>query len=200
MSILKNKLTLPFVIPNTFPAAVNKVVVNGETLIDLTNDTVTPEDVMEGVTFHMADGTEAMGTKKFDFLDIYPIGSIYISVNDVNPSTLFGGTWEKIKDRFLLGSGDTYTTGDMGGEATHTHGIGRMIAAMYPNGKYFEYAYDGGNSTTQYTSNYKNIIPNGTTEYVSENITGGIAIKGTPTQPSNNMPPYLVVNIWKRIS
>lgn len=70
MSILKNKLTLPFVLPTTFPTQVNKVVVNGETLIDLTNDTVTPEDVTEGVTFHMANGTEAVGTKKqFDFLD-----------------------------------------------------------------------------------------------------------------------------------
>ena len=39
---------------------------------------------------------------------IYPIGSIYLSVNSVDPSTLFGGTWEKIKDKFLLSDGDTY--------------------------------------------------------------------------------------------
>lgn len=39
---------------------------------------------------------------------IYPIGSLYLSVNSTNPSTLFGGTWEQIKDRFLLATGDTY--------------------------------------------------------------------------------------------
>lgn len=52
--------------------------------------------------------------------DIYPIGSIYMSVNDTNPSLVFGGTWQQIKDRFLLASGDTYDNGQTGGSATHT--------------------------------------------------------------------------------
>lgn len=34
---------------------------------------------------------------------IYPVGSIYISVNSTNPTTLFGGAWIQLKDRFLLG-------------------------------------------------------------------------------------------------
>ncbi len=58
----------------------------------------------------------------------YPVGSIYISVNNVNPSTLFGGKWEKIKDRFLLCSGDTYANGATGGEATHV-----LTASEIPN-------------------------------------------------------------------
>lgn len=50
----------------------------------------------------------------------YPVGSIYISVTATNPGTFFGGTWERIKDRFLLASGDIYANGATGGEATHT--------------------------------------------------------------------------------
>ena len=50
----------------------------------------------------------------------YPVGSIYLSVNNTNPSELFGGTWERIKDKFLLASGDTYSNGSTGGSATHT--------------------------------------------------------------------------------
>lgn len=49
---------------------------------------------------------------------IYPVGSIYMSVNNTNPSILFGGTWVQIQDRFLLASGSTYTGGSTGGAAT----------------------------------------------------------------------------------
>lgn len=49
----------------------------------------------------------------------YPIGSIYLSVNNTNPETIFGGKWEQIKDKFLLACGSTYSNGSTGGEATH---------------------------------------------------------------------------------
>ena len=37
--------------------------------------------------------------------DAYPIGSIYTSVNSTNPATLFGGTWQRIRGRFLVAAG-----------------------------------------------------------------------------------------------
>ena len=57
---------------------------------------------------------------------IYPIGAIYMSTNNVNPRVLFGGTWEQIKDRFLLSAGDSYKVGATGGEATHTLSTAEM--------------------------------------------------------------------------
>ena len=42
--------------------AINKIVYNNATLIDLTGDTVTVSDVVSGVTFHLRDGTTASGT------------------------------------------------------------------------------------------------------------------------------------------
>lgn len=50
--------------------------------------------------------------------EIYPVGSIYMSVNSTDPSALFGGVWERIEDRFLLSAGSTYAAGATGGEAT----------------------------------------------------------------------------------
>lgn len=54
------------------------------------------------------------------FLDkIYPIGSIYMSVNNTSPATFLGGTWVQLEDRFLLGASSTYTAGRTDGEANH---------------------------------------------------------------------------------
>lgn len=50
----------------------------------------------------------------------HPVGSYYWSSESTDPSTLFGGTWEQVKDRFVLAAGDSYAVGATGGEATHT--------------------------------------------------------------------------------
>ena len=51
---------------------------------------------------------------------VYPVGSIYMSVNNVSPAVFIGGTWVQIEDTFLLTAGSTYAAGSTGGEATHT--------------------------------------------------------------------------------
>ena len=43
--------------------AVNKVIYGNDTLIDLTGDTATAEDVTEGKLFHLASGVQATGTR-----------------------------------------------------------------------------------------------------------------------------------------
>ena len=34
--------------------------------------------------------------------ELYPIGAVFISVNNVEPSTLFGGSWRLIKQGYLI--------------------------------------------------------------------------------------------------
>lgn len=51
-------------------------------------------------------------------LDAHPVGSLYWSSSPTDPATLFGGTWARIKDRFILAAGDTYANGATGGSAT----------------------------------------------------------------------------------
>ena len=61
-------------------------------------------------------------------LRAHPVGSYYYSDDPVDPSTLFGGSWERLKDKFLLAAGDVYQAGGTGGSANavvvaHTHTI-----------------------------------------------------------------------------
>ena len=54
---------------------------------------------------------------------IYPVGSVYMSFNSTSPTTLFGGEWEQIVDKFLW---CTNSSGETGGEATHTLTVDEM--------------------------------------------------------------------------
>ena len=65
-------------------------------------------------------------TKGYADLATYPVGAIYISTISTSPASLFGGTWEQLKDRFLLGAGDTYAAGATGGEAAHALTVNEM--------------------------------------------------------------------------
>ena len=51
----------------------------------------------------------------------YPVGSIYLSVNNTNPGTIFGGKWEQLKDRFIVGAGNSYSVNSTGGSSNHRH-------------------------------------------------------------------------------
>lgn len=59
---------------------------------------------------------------------IYPVGSIYMSANNVNPGTLFGGTWQAITGRFVLAANNTYPLGSTGGSATKQLSVNEMPA------------------------------------------------------------------------
>ena len=127
---------------------------------------------------------------KSDLIDlVYPVGSIYLSVNSTNPQSLFGGTWEQLKDRFLLAAGTTYAGGTTGGEAAHTLTANEMPAHSHKaSTNNMLYAF-GGESTTNGPasgSGYRTTLAS---------IDTGSAGSG---QAHNNMPPYLAVYVWKR--
>ena len=130
----------------------------------------------------------ANAVEKSDLLNlIYPVGSIYMSVNNTSPATLFGGTWEQIKDRFLLACGDTYKNGKTGGEATHTLTINEMPSHNHRIKKQVD--NNSGNNVSV-GSGSKTLFCQ-LDDTVETNNTGG-------GQPHNNMPPYLAVYMWKR--
>lgn len=118
---------------------------------------------------------------------IYPVGSIYMSLNGTDPKLLFGGTWERIMDCFLLGAGGKYANGTTGGEETHTLTVNEMPShthkiSFYGGTQYQENAaYAEQYAMTYAESNF----------YRDTSYTGG-------NWPHNNMPPYLAVYMWHR--
>lgn len=125
----------------------------------------------------------------------YPIGSIYMSTDTTNPQSRFTGTyWLPIYNRFLLGAGDTYKAGTMGGEATHT-----LTRSEIPNHYHDEYlGNDGGpDSAPSGYSGWPNIA------YTSKKTWWATGSKTSPAGGDgahNNMPPYLAVYMWRRVT
>lgn len=131
---------------------------------------------------------------------VYPVGSIYMSVNGTDPGTLFGGTWERLEDRFLLGAGTDYAAGTTGGEAAHslsvaempTHNHDRICYTGNSGWTFGDTSGLGGNTTDAHSSQVTtNQVNNkGLAHWATSENGGG--------QAHNNMPPYLAVYMWKR--
>ena len=133
---------------------------------------------------------------------IYPVGSIYISTEEVNPSNLFGGSWEQLTGRFLLGAGTI-------GENTDDHfgDINNPEWSVDPGTK-------GGQDYNTLTveempahSHFgvrRNATDNSGTHSVGSGAGDNSASGRTDSEglgkAHNNMPPYLAVYMWKRIS
>ena len=138
----------------------------------------------------MPTAAEVGALVKSDLLNmVYPVGSIYMSVNNVSPASFLGGTWEQIQGRFLLASSESYPAGSTGGEATHTLTVSEMPSHNHTlNASYssagssssVERKMLAGDDNNAWVWNYS----------VTNNTGDGAA--------HNNMPPYLVVYMWQR--
>lgn len=151
---------------------------------------------------------------------VYPVGSIYMSVNSTSPQTLFGGTWQQLTDTFLYASttADTNSTTATGGESTHSLTSSEMPSHTHTQNSHYHGCGNGRAFITQ-KSNYtadvgEKSIKQGTSGnafttvafnssdnwYGTENTSGATATNQNTGggQAHNNMPPYMKVYMWKR--
>lgn len=161
---------------------------------------------------------------------VYPKQSIFITMDDRDPSQILGGgEWQKIEGRFLLGAGTfnernhtySFQVNNKGGEVEHQLQYAEMPEHKHYQGTHWHNTvYSGryvptinGNSDWGYTSKRQMSYKSGNYFYPytstntggigEEYYTGGEApdISGAGMdEPHNNMPPYIVVNIWRRIN
>lgn len=150
----------------------------------------------------MAYGTMSIGnagfTKKFIstlFLLMHPVGTPYASENPTSPAELYGGTWERIEGKFIMGASDTYPAGSTGGSATHVQTVNEIashdhlysfVVGNAIAGSNFVYFKDGqysigGDDGASYKSSYP------TTS------------SGT-SAPMDILNPYYSMYIWRRVA
>lgn len=135
-------------------------------------------------------------------LEAHPIGSIYQSIDNTDPSILFGGTWERIEGRFIMGASDTYPAGSTGGSSTHTHDVsGNAAIGVVSNTT----AYDSSGAKISeefpiglyaHTHEYDSPFDRGNASYSTMKC---IKTKGNANEQSN-MPPYVAVYVWRRVA
>lgn len=139
---------------------------------------------------------------------IYPVGSIYQSMNATSPASSIGGTWTQLKT-FLYGS---TTAKNTGGEATHTLSLNEMPAHSHNGstggaGKHnhnvdariIAWYGQGGGNVLQGSGNYFGSVGSFGGQSTSEvgNHTHTIASNGGG-KAHNNLPPYTTCFIWYR--
>lgn len=150
------------------------------------SDTSRQEKLVSGTNIKTINGQSVLGSGD---IQSYPVGSIYLSTSSTSPSSLFGGTWEQIKDVFLLAAGNTYTAGSTGGEATHALTIDEMPRHSHN--------YLGTVAAQPSESTYAETVGYGSSATAGTSLTPRYAGEGAA---HNNMPPYIAVYIWKRIA
>lgn len=112
----------------------------------------------------------------------YPVGSIYIAYNHINPGTLFGGTWERIINTFLWACDEDGGIGIPGGEKTHTLTVDELPS--HSHGSVYSQHATGTKDKAWYTTSGSSVA------YGTVATGGGLA--------HNNMPPYIQVSMWRR--
>lgn len=156
----------------------------------LQTKTISPDTKSQEITFDANEGYEGLEkvvVEAVDLLAMYPVGSIYMTMDEnFSPSGFFkGGTWELLKDRFLIGAGGKYSS--TGGEERVTLTIDEMPAHSHT----LQMLYTSSSSSKAWIAD--NV--EGKWDWINGRIgeTGG-------GQSHNNMPPYLPVYMWQRIA
>lgn len=120
----------------------------------------------------------------------FPVGAIYMSYTSTSPASFIGGSWTQIEGRFLLAAGSGYTATNTGGEAEHTLTAAELPSHWHPINFYSGRMQD---APYQYLASASGLgTYNRASGMAQTNANSG------GDHPHNNMPPYLVVYIWRR--
>lgn len=137
---------------------------------------------------------------------IYPVGSIYMSTNNISPASSIGGTWTQIQDAVLAASGNSYS-----GAVNGYHGNKAMTINQMPSHVHMSTTYDGsipGSERWEYVFHVLNYDSGGRPQYTGRysylSNTGKDIVRfcsvadATAGRGQNYIPYHYSINVWKR--
>lgn len=133
---------------------------------------------------------------------MYPVGSVYITYNNINPGTFLGGTWERFgQGRTLIGEGTgndgstsmSFTSNSTDGKYKNTH---YHVTSFGWDGDYFYAGRPDGAANNAYDRT--SVIPNGYGIQTSSFISRQVRLNWTDNRTISNVQPYIVVFFWRR--
>lgn len=120
---------------------------------------------------------------------VYPVGSIYFSMNSTNPSKYFGGTWTQISQgRCLVGVDTTQTEFN-----TVNKTGGSKYLQQHQHARTSEYRRQA-----DYTYGLPNAIHYSGDAYPQSGTVNSGNVSNVTTGDSGNLQPYLTCYIWQR--
>ena len=184
----------------------NRLTVNGDLAINSVKENTSSIKMLVngGNTVMYRDWNKLVNSIKSA---MYPVGSVYITYNNVNPGTFLGGTWERFgQGRTLVGEGTgndgstsmSFTANASGGSYSHSHIYGIKVNEYYgsnanirvrkSDGSWQDGAKDGAEYAIFNNSNQAGNKKLNTMTYKIESNTSN----------SSAMQPYIVVYFWRR--
>lgn len=179
----------------------NRLTVNGDLAINSVKENTSSTKILVngGNTVMYRDWDKLVNSIKSA---MYPVGSVYITYNNVNPGTFLGGTWERFgQGRTLVGEGTgndgstsmSFTSNSTDGKYKNTHyhvtSFGWDMNAFYA-GK------PDGAKNNDY--NRTSVIPNGYIVSANSSATSQSRLNWTDDRTISNVQPYIVVYFWRR--
>lgn len=176
-------------------------------------------DALASATEQLLKDLQKMAKGQVTFLNIYPVGSIYFSVNNVNPGTLFGGTWvawgsgrvpvgvntsdsdfsigEKTGgSKYLQNHTHTFTgTSVIATGGAHSHMLGEGVVAMPSDNDGGEIGAIDGTASLDVQVNLLADTDSGSH---SHTFTAKGTNSNTGSGNSQNLQPYITCYMWKR--
>lgn len=196
----------------------------------IASGTITNDKIASVSVSKLTGGISINNLSKNDLLNaMYPVGSVYMSFNLSSSgkcpiASTLGGIWMRLKDKFLLGVGDSSSPFAEGGSSTRTLTISNMPPHNHAAG--VDDATTVAQKTVRYNVGGQSKI--GTHVYgvdytlnqsASSEVDGTITSQGASTrqdivkvcanhgvptegegEPFDMMPPYIRVYMWRRES